>query len=1009
MNFVFFCQYLLIAVLALPFLAILLLGVGTLLHQPEKWVKEISRFTFVGILILSVALVACYLLSGESSIETHRLTLFRSEDYHFEALLFFDGVSSAFLSVIAIISNVIAFYCHRYLHRDKGYGRFFTVITLFVLGMELIILSGTLDLLFAGWELVGVSSYLLIGYYWQREQPVSHAYRAYMIYRLCDLGLLFGALFTHLLLHNLDLFTLSQASAIEAFKNIPLHYQWMMSALILIAASGKSAQFPFMTWLPRAMEGPTPSSAIFYGSLSIHAGLYLMIRMRPIWAATEGFAWVVGGIGLTTALLAQLFSRSQTNIKGQVAYAASAQVGVMLVELALGFETLAIIHFTGNAFLRCYQLLVAPSIVSEQLRVHAALEGRPSSLAWSPERLLPESLTSTLYVFSMNEGYIDSIAKRFIGDPLSKVAELCSGIFSGLLRFKRVESWVVVSLGAGLIALLTAKLAVIHELGWIYHALNASAVILSLAAFGEKKNPIRTLEYVVLAAVLIAAAPVSADLATMNEVVITFAGLFSSWFVIVIAYRRVTRFRDVQNFSRGLGLWSQFPRTGALFLIAVLCLIGLPLTSSFIGEDLIMHHTVKVTGFGAIVLSAVFVLNGLSSIRVFSRLFLGGGYKPASNIPADWSPLMAFAVAAVLIFIQLVPLTGHSAEWKPYGFIIGAFESSTRAADTYGNTNLGAPTMARPSTEADSGLARTSFQVAQSRIGVQVLVSPPLSGQLEFDFIDFGKATPTTKSFPRLRIAKINWKFSDTDTLIVGQDWDIFSPTRPFTFNYVGLYFHAGNSGFMRQQMTWRHDGGSYETALGAGMSGINNASADGDLEKGLWPLAEGSIAYKNENIKTGVSALGGRIRSASSGRNSTVYGLNLFSEWQAPFETKIHFDGYWGCNLASTGALTLASAAPSSDLREYGAYVSFIHPLSERFGLQGGVGFARVTDESGSPYDGISGLNVRDNLKGEAALSYSTDRQLTLFLQESLLRTNYTAGVSGSTYITELGAVLQI
>lgn len=185
---------------------------------------------------------------------------------------------------------------------------------------------------------------------------------------------------------------------------------------ILLPVLGKSAQFPFMYWLPKAMEGPTPSSAIFYGSLSVHAGVFLLIRTYSIWQNTAYFWILVCVIGAITTIFASMFGRVQSNIKGQIGYASIAQVGVMLVELSLGFPKVALAHLVFNAVLRSFQLLVSPSIIADQLHIHHALDGR--NISWNFRWLQ----SPTLYVFALNEGYFE-MAILSLTAPFKKILE----------------------------------------------------------------------------------------------------------------------------------------------------------------------------------------------------------------------------------------------------------------------------------------------------------------------------------------------------------------------------------------------------------------------------------------------------------------------------------------------------------------------------------------------------------------------------------------------------------
>lgn len=377
--------YTLLACLATPVVAAI--TIFFLAHENEKRTSHIA--TVAGILypLLAGASIALWAYGG---FETQRMMLgelYRSGDYAFTLSLILDLNAAVFLGVTALLSGIIVKYCRYYLHREAGYSRFFVTIYLFVFGMTLLETAGTLDLLFAGWEIVGIASFLLIAFYRDRPMPVRNALRAYGVYRLCDIGLLLGAWLTH------------------GEPGVAL------SLLILLAASGKSAQFPFCAWLPRAMEGPTPSSAIFYGALSIHAGVFLLLRTHTIWNVTIVGPICVGAVGAITAAVAGLCGRTQSNIKGQVGYASIVQVGLMLVELALGLHNLALFHFAANAFFRCYQLLVSPSAVAHLLRVQSAAGPNAQISDWSIERMFPQRWRSTFYVLSLQEGYLERLTR----------------------------------------------------------------------------------------------------------------------------------------------------------------------------------------------------------------------------------------------------------------------------------------------------------------------------------------------------------------------------------------------------------------------------------------------------------------------------------------------------------------------------------------------------------------------------------------------------------------------
>jgi NADH:ubiquinone oxidoreductase subunit 5 (subunit L)/multisubunit Na+/H+ antiporter MnhA subunit len=178
----------------------------------------------------------------------------------------------------------------------------------------------------------------------------------------------------------------------------PTTVGFVIAMMILLTAAAKSAQLPFSSWLPRAMEGPTPSSAIFYGSLAVHIGVFLLLRTSHFWESQIVVRWIIGILGLVTAVMAYGMARVQASIKSQIAYSSIAQIGLIFMEIAAGLEVFALIHIAGNAFLRTYQLLVSPSVVSYKIREqfynfiprHKTIEDS-----------LPKKIENSLYLLSL--------------------------------------------------------------------------------------------------------------------------------------------------------------------------------------------------------------------------------------------------------------------------------------------------------------------------------------------------------------------------------------------------------------------------------------------------------------------------------------------------------------------------------------------------------------------------------------------------------------------------------
>ncbi len=331
----------------------------------ELWISNIAYTTVGANFLLGISFVVFWIYSGSLALNIHDISVYSNPEYDFFIDFYFDKISAVYFLVGTFLTFLVTVYSRYYMHRDAGYKRFFNTILFFYLGYNITVLSGNFETLFIGWEILGISSFLLIAFYRERYLPVRNAIKVFTIYRIGDVGIMLAMwMMHHLWDENI---TFSKLANYELVSEHLASHSWIgvfISVMILVAAAAKSAQLPFTAWLPRAMEGPTPSSAIFYGSLSVHIGVFLLLRTFPFWEHQGSVRVLIGVLGLSTTLIASSIAKVQASIKGQVAYASAAQIGVIFIEVALGLETLALIHFAGNAFLRTYQLLISPSVIT---------------------------------------------------------------------------------------------------------------------------------------------------------------------------------------------------------------------------------------------------------------------------------------------------------------------------------------------------------------------------------------------------------------------------------------------------------------------------------------------------------------------------------------------------------------------------------------------------------------------------------------------------------------------
>lgn len=356
------------------------------------------------------------------------------QHFHFHLKCVFDRLSVPFVILSYSLCGTIGAFASRYLHREPGFLRFFFCYAMFLAGMVTSSLAGTIETLFLGWELVGLSSALLVAFFHERRNPVRNGLRVWSVYRVADAAFLVAALVLHHVTGAGDFDELmGHGPWPEGVAAISEDTAFLVGLLLLTAAAGKSALIPFSGWLPRAMEGPTPSSAIFYGSLSVHLGAFLLLRVSPLLEVSPLLSYVVVGTGLCSATLAALMARVQSDIKSALAFASLTQVGIIVAEIGLGFRYLALVHIIGHACLRTLQLLRAPSLLRDH---HSMLNAIGSHQPRSAAADVPASpLQWSLYQFAFERGYLDLILDDFIVRPFLGALRWCDRMERRWLRF----------------------------------------------------------------------------------------------------------------------------------------------------------------------------------------------------------------------------------------------------------------------------------------------------------------------------------------------------------------------------------------------------------------------------------------------------------------------------------------------------------------------------------------------------------------------------------------------
>ncbi|OFY82374.1 MAG: NADH dehydrogenase [Bacteroidetes bacterium RIFCSPLOWO2_12_FULL_35_15] len=602
------------------FVFIPFIGYIASLFIPEKKEKIISGIAIavVGIHFSALLIFVGFWLMGSAPVlNIKHLTLYSEDKIEIFINFYFDKLTVVFALVGSSITFLVAVYSRFYLHRDSGFKRFFNTLLLFYFAYTLIIFSGNFETLFVGWEFLGITSFLLIVFYRDRYLPVKNGLKTISLYRLGDVCLILALWMSHHLWHeNITFLKLNDFQLVASHIEEHNYSTTFIVVMLIIAAAIKSAQIPFSSWLPRAMEGPTTSSAIFYGSLSVHLGVFLLLRTYPYWQTLTSIKALVISIGVVTAITASLIARVQSSVKTQIAYGSISQIGIMFIEVALGWHELVLVHFAGNAFLRTYQLLVSPSMLG--YLIHDQFYNYMPK-KYGANNSFIRKLSNTFYLWSIKEWNLDDLQFRFLWMPIKKTGKLFAIINKEVLSIALFMFFLF-----GLFGFLNGN-SIPKQLDDILHLLfGFTGMILILNAFAERKNAIMAwLSIVFSQCYIILSIALHNDNYQFREISIYISGLLVSGIVGYLCLKKLKKLEkniDLNGFS---GHIYEHPRIAFLFLLSCLGFVGLPFTPSFIGIDLMFSHIHRNEYLLIIFSSVSFLFIEIAALRIYARLFLG--------------------------------------------------------------------------------------------------------------------------------------------------------------------------------------------------------------------------------------------------------------------------------------------------------------------------------------------------------------------------------------------------
>ncbi len=592
---------------------------------PRKRERVISKLALITLTLhlLGIAVfIGCWIFKGLPTLDIKHVTFFKQSDIEIFIDFYFDKVTAVFAFMGSLITFLVAIFSRYYMHRDEGFKRFFNTLLLFFLGYNLLVFSGNFETLFMGWEIIGVCSFLLIAFYRDRYLPVKNALKVISVYRLGDIFLILAMWMSHQIWHqNITFNMLNDAAIVEEHLSTYPDYGVFIALCILIAAATKSAQLPFSSWLPRAMEGPTTSSAVFYGSLSVHLGVFLLLRTYPYWESMFFFKILIIAIGLGTSFIAANIARVQSTVKTQIAYSSISQIGLIFIEIALGFHMLALIHFAGNAFLRTYQLLVSPSVLS--YLIHDMVFNFKAAKQSNPHSFI-DRVRNSFYIWSIKEWNLNSFLHKYLWSPFKWLGN----------TFAFFQSWVAIILLSllfmfGLYSNFYPATIPASFYSYLPVVFSFAGLVLILNAFTERKDARKAWTTIFAAQLFIIL-----SIALYHEgfgwqhILIFLSGALICYITGYFCLQRIELIDREVDLDRFHGHVYEHPVLAFIFLMACLGIVGFPFTPTFIGIDLLFSHVHKQEILLIMFIALSFIFMELAVLRMYARIFMGQHKKP---------------------------------------------------------------------------------------------------------------------------------------------------------------------------------------------------------------------------------------------------------------------------------------------------------------------------------------------------------------------------------------------
>jgi NADH:ubiquinone oxidoreductase subunit 5 (subunit L)/multisubunit Na+/H+ antiporter MnhA subunit len=589
-----------------------ILGFIGCILTPKKWERTIFFIAIAAILLELVifsTLLYQWLNAGASPVSTSIGSLYSSRHYTFALDFYFDRLSAVFLGMATVMTALVFIFSRYYMHREQGFKRFYYTVLLFFIGLSLIILAGNFEVLLLGWEFIGISSVLLIAFYRDRYLPARNALKVFSVYRIADAFLLVAIWYAHHIFERSVSF--SEFSGLVAGHGNQLA---LLGLFLLITALIKSAQFPFSYWLPRAMEGPTTSSAIFYGALSVHMGLFLLLRTYPLWHGSVWLRITIGVVGLITAIVASSITRVQSSIKVQIAYASITQIGIMFIEVAAGLQWLALLHFVSNASLRTYQLLISPSVVGYLVHDQFFYFVPP------PKRItntLLGKLRATFYILGVEEWNMNTAVSHYLWRPLKSIGRVGAFLDGSLAQITSLVLFLATAGVAACVTLPTSSRLTISTIAAVI------SIIFYIRAY-TTKNSARICWNLIMVGHLFGALFLGlASTANWKYFVMYGTGVAGAFIVGHVCLRYLETKGESTALRDYHGAIYASKKLGHIFFFVSLLFMAFPISPSFLVQDILLSSIPRGHAFQLVLFCFSYLLVGVSIMRLYTKVFFG--------------------------------------------------------------------------------------------------------------------------------------------------------------------------------------------------------------------------------------------------------------------------------------------------------------------------------------------------------------------------------------------------